>query len=75
MNLEKFFEKVIFEIGKYTLIPGLVFLPVIPTPNYGKDILFVVLLIINWVVLTEFKIRDMNKRMNSFNKRKNQNGK
>jgi len=63
MSLEKRFVNSITELAKYTAIPLLIFIPKIPSFGYDKDFLFTILLILNWMILTEFKIRDMNSRI------------
>ena len=65
INLEKHFENIVFGIGKYTAIPALI-TAIAKTPVYGKEVLFAILLVLNWIILTEFKIRDIKTKVDSF---------
>ena len=61
-QLENFFERIVVEIAKYTAIPGVI-IAAIKTPSYGKEILFAVLVLVNWIILTYFIIRDMKGKL------------
>ena len=58
MSLERRFENIIVELAKYTAIPLLIFIPKVPSFGYDKNFLFVILVILDWIFLTEIKIRD-----------------
>lgn len=70
MGKEKYFINVIIGVGIYTAIPLLVFIPFIPTPTYGKNILFIFALIINWIILAECRMRDMKEKIDKKVRRK-----
>ena len=63
MNLEEFFERIVFEIAKYTVIPGII-VALVKTPIYSKEVLFAILVVLNWIILTEFKMRDTKTKIN-----------
>mgnify|MGYP001566038682 CR=1 FL=1 len=62
MVLEKFFDNFIVEIGKYTAIPAIIAF-LVKIPSYDERIVFAILTILNWIVLTEFRMRDISKQL------------
>lgn len=67
---EIFYDNIIFQIGKYTAIPAILAF-VIKIPDYDERVIFALFALLNWIVLIEFKIRDVKNKLYCLLKEKN----